>query len=158
MHLTPWTPRIQTAIEEVERTFFQQVLGPIAKSRSARLRLLCRIQAVEDRRMVLALKMLVRANTKKESLLVVPRDSRDVDELQWVCRDMAAMLRHEQFEKALEYLKQGISAGSLKASLFNVEGESLGSSRKRKIPYDIVGSIPVILKLPKVRHRQLAVK
>ncbi len=42
--------------------------------------------------------------------------------------------------------------------LFKEEGEETESHRKRPIPYDKPHEIPAIVRLLKVRHRQLAVK
>lgn len=80
-----------------------------------------------------------------------------MEELQCVGRDKAEILRHEQFEKVFEYLRQGISSSMLKATLFK-QDDSLEPNRKRKISYDIPGSVPAILRLPKLRHGQLAAK
>ncbi len=95
MHLVPWTPRIQQAIEDTEKTFFAQVFGNIGRKRSKRLRLLCRIDSAEHRRKILALRMLERATERKERILAEPPLTRNVGELQWACRDIAAMLRRE---------------------------------------------------------------
>ncbi len=45
-----------------------------------------------------------------------------------------------------------------KKMLFKEEGDKIETSRKRQIPYDKPGEIPAILRFPKVRNRQLAVK
>ncbi len=56
MHITPWTDGITEAIQEVERTFFQQIFVPIASDRAERLKLLCRIIGAKDRRKILTVK------------------------------------------------------------------------------------------------------
>ncbi len=51
----------RTAVEAVEKTFFSQIFGGIGRNLPSRLRLLCRVEAAESRRKVLAFRMLERA-------------------------------------------------------------------------------------------------
>ncbi len=78
MHLTPWAPELSAQIEEVEKTFFSQVFGAIGRNRTKRLRFLCRIDAGEDRRKILALKMLERTRDRKKLILAQPRELRNL--------------------------------------------------------------------------------
>ncbi len=73
-------------------------------------------------------------------------------------RYIEAMLRRDQFQSPFKHFKNGISAKKMKKILFEEEGDKTETSRKRQIPYDKPGEIPAILRFPKVRHRQLAVK
>ncbi len=68
--------------------------------------------------------MLERAKERKERILSEPPFTRNVGELQWACRDIAAMLRREQFEEMVDHLKNGISAKHLKIVLFKEDGAS----------------------------------
>ncbi len=90
MPLTLWTPTISSGVEEVERMFFGQVFGGMGRNRAQRLSLLCRIQSAENRRDVLALRMLERAREQKKKILDQPRQDRNMTELQWIGRDIAA--------------------------------------------------------------------
>ncbi len=82
MHLTPWAPELSAQVEEVEKTFFSQVLGAIGRKCTKRLRLLCRIDVAEDRRKLLALKMLERTRVRKKLILAQQRELRNFEELQ----------------------------------------------------------------------------
>ncbi len=104
MHLTSWTPAISSGVEEVERLFSRQVFGGIGRNRAKGLRLLCRIQSAENRIEILALRMLARAREQKKKILAQPRQDRNMTELQWISRDIAAMLRKVQFREALGHL------------------------------------------------------
>ncbi len=91
-------------------------------------------------------------------ILAQPRLHRNMTELQWICRDIAAMLDRDHFQEALIHLKNRLCAKQLKSMLVREEGEALETHRKRKIPYDRPLDIPIILRLPTARHRQLGVK
>ncbi len=74
--------------------------------------------------------MLERAEERKEdSIGTSPHEN--VGELQWACRDIAAMLRREQFEEVVDHLKNGISAKYLRIELFKEDGAPSESHRKR---------------------------
>ncbi len=77
MHLTPWAPELSAQIEEIEKAFFSQVFGAIGRNRTKRLRLLCRIDAAEERRKMLALKMLERSRDRKKLILARPGELRN---------------------------------------------------------------------------------
>ncbi len=68
------------------------------------------------------------------------------------------MLHRDQFQERFRFLKEGISAIDLKKQLLKAEGDTFEQTRKRKIPYDKPMQLPAILRLPKARHRSLAVK
>ncbi len=70
-------------------------------------------------------------------------------QLQWISRDIAAMLRKFQFRAALGHLEKGTSAKQLKSILIIEEGDALETHRKGKIPYDKPLEIPVIINFPK---------
>ncbi len=108
MHLTPWTPAISSGVEEVERLFLGQIFGGMGRNRAQRLRLLCRIQSAENRREILALRMLERAREQKKKILAQPRQDRNMTELQWISRDIAEMLRKVQFHEALGHLERNL--------------------------------------------------
>ncbi len=67
-------------------------------------------------------------------ILAQPRPQRNMIELQWISRDIAAMLCRDQFQEALMHLKNGLSANKLKSMLIREEGEALETHRKRKHP------------------------
>ncbi len=68
------------------------------------------------------------------------------------------MLRREQFQEVASHLLSSVSAKKLRNKIFVEAGASSEFQRKRKIPYDKSQALPAILRLPKVRYRQLAVK
>ncbi len=141
-----------------EKTFFAQLFGNIGRNRSKRLRLLCRIDSADHRRKMLALRKLERAKERKEKILSETLPARNIGELQWACRDIAAMLRREQFKIVFDHLKNGIPARKLRNMLFMEDGASTEAHRKWKIPVDRPQALPAILRFPKLRHRQQAAK
>lgn len=158
MHLTPWTQDVQNAIKEVEQTFFKQIFGPLARGKTDRLRLLCRIQTAEQRREILAFKMLRRTVMKEQKYLEDPPESRHTQELQAIRNDIAALENRGPFDEAGKHLETNQSGEALRTEFVTAEGNRLESKRKRKIPYDRPRELPAIIKLPKSKHRQLAVQ
>ncbi len=80
--------------------------------------------------------MLERARERKKDILSTHRERRNLEELKWISRDIAAILRRDQFQEQFRFLKEGICARDLKNRLLNAEGDSLEQTRRRKIPYD----------------------
>ncbi len=109
MHITPWTDGITDAIQEAERTFFQQIFGPIANGRVERLKLLCRIIGPKDRRKIITVKMLKRANRRKKEINSMPTEQRQPRDLHWVTEDMAAIQQVDNIEEAMEIIAGKIS-------------------------------------------------
>ncbi len=91
MHITPWTDGITEAIEEVERTFFEQIFGPIASGRVERLKLLCRKMCPKDRRKIFTVKMLKRVNRRKKEIDSMLAEQRRPRDLHWITKDMTAL-------------------------------------------------------------------
>ncbi len=64
-------------------------------------------------------------------ILAQPRLHRNMTELQWISRDIAAMLDRDQFQEALIHLKNGLSAKQLKSMLIREEGEALETQEEK---------------------------
>ncbi len=77
--------------------------------------------------------MLQRVRSRKEAILRRQRSERNFDELQWVSRDIAAMLRRENVKLPLQYTRENLSAGALKKKLFIEEASRLEERTKRQI-------------------------
>ncbi len=69
--------------------------------------------------------MLERARNRKNFLLTQQRDRRNSEELQWTNRDVAAMLRREQFQYPFNHLKKGLKAKQLHAQMIADVEDSL---------------------------------
>ncbi len=107
---------------------------------------------------MLAFKMLQRSRNRTKSLLNQRRDRRNLEELLWTNRGIAAMLRREKFQDLLNHIKKGLRAKQLQTQLTADDGRLSETTRKRKIPVDQPGVVLAILRFATVRHRQLAVK
>ncbi len=106
-----------------------------------------------------ALRMLERAVERKKYIVSQPREDRDFEDLQWSSRDIEAMLRRDQFQSTLQHFKNGTSAKKLKNMLFKEEGEETESTQEAANSGTTNPTkFRPILRFPKVRHRQLAVK
>ncbi len=131
------------------------MFGVIGIDRGKWLLFLRRIATAKHRRSILALRMLERAKKKERENL---RTTSGTEDLQWVGRDIIDMLRRKWFREVASYLLSSVSTKEIRNKIFVEAGASSEFQRKRKIPYDIQEALPAILRLPKVRHRRLAVK
>ncbi len=66
------------------------------------------------------------------------------------------MLRREQFQEVASYLESG--AKNLRNKILIEDSTSSEVQPTREIPDDKPPALAVIIRLPKVRHRQMAVK
>ncbi len=110
MHLAPLTARLLQAIEDAENTFFARSFGNIGRKRSKRPCLLCGIDSAAHERKMVALRKLEKAKERKERVVSGTPPKRNVGEVQWVCRDIAAMPHREKFQEMVGHLKNGIAA------------------------------------------------
>lgn len=122
------------------------------------LRLLCRVQAAQYRREILAVKMLRRVKTKEIAYLEEHIERRNTQEIQAMAKDIEAMEKREPFEKAVKLLQTNQSIELLRSKFMLAEGDRLELNRKRKIPYNKTREFPAILQFSNVKHRQLALQ
>ncbi len=155
IHLSPWTNSIREAIGEVEKSFFFQVFGGIPHRKMEWLRMLCRIHTPKHRRVILEFRMLQRERSRKEAILQRQNFERNFDELEWVSRDIAVMLRREKFQLPLQYTRESLSEGAPNTKLFIEEASRLEKRRKRQLPYEEPKNVTEILNLRQLKHRQL---
>ncbi len=93
--------------------------------------------------------MLEISRNCKISLLNQRRDRIYFEEFQWTNRDIAAVLRREQFQDPLNHIKEGLKAKQLQAQLPADDGRLSETTKKRKIPFDQPRVVPAILGLLK---------
>ncbi len=84
---------VSLAAQEVEKAFFRQAFGTIARCRVDRLKLLCRVLSDEDGRKLLTVNILTLTEKRKEIILSEPPGPNYGAELYWLEQDAKAMLR-----------------------------------------------------------------
>ncbi len=100
-----------------------------------RLKLLRRKIGPEDRRKILAVKKLKRANRRKKEIDSMPVEQRRPRQFCWITEDMAAIQQLHNTEEAMEIIGEKISTRKMKEMLLKEAGV-LESGKKRKMYYD----------------------
>ncbi len=102
--------------------------------------------------------MSQRAKPRKESIVRSWRAERNLDDLRWVSRDIAAMQRQEQFKLPLRHIWEILNVEELRKKLFIEERSRLEGSRERQNPREEPKTMPTVLLFSQLKRRQLAVK